>query len=225
MLARLRGELDTLDLDDPAWPDAAAKLPYLEAVVRESLRLWPILTEVMRTLVAPFELLGHRLDPGTCVGACVLLPHRGPEAFPEPERFQPERFLQRRFSAYEYLPFGGGRRRCLGAAFATNELAVVLAALLREWELELATERPLRAVRRNVAMAPEAGVPCERSDAAEPVAAGRLRTLGEVGAPASPPPPPLSSPAPARGRPPAASRPGCPGCAARSPARRGRTRG
>ena len=75
------------------------------------------------------------------------------------QSFRPERFLERKYGPGEYLPFGGGHRRCIGAAFAMNEILLVLASLLSRYELELAEPRPLATVRRNLTLAPEAGVP------------------------------------------------------------------
>ena len=127
----------------------------------ESLRVYPILTEVLRTLRAPFELLGHRLPAGAALGPSALLAHWREETYPEPQAFRPERFLERRFSAYEFLPFGGGHRRCIGAAFATYELSIVLATILARCDLKLCVPATPRAVRRGITIAPDGGVPLE----------------------------------------------------------------
>lgn len=81
-----------------------------------------------------------------------------PRVFPEPTRFRPERFLERAYHAGEFLPFGGGQRRCLGAAFAEAELAIAIATIARDWELALAEDRPEESVRRNITMGPARGV-------------------------------------------------------------------
>jgi cytochrome P450 family 110 len=154
---RLRDELDALPPD--AEPDALAKLPYLDAVCNESLRLHPIVTEVLRTLHEPMELGGYTLHPPTAVSASILGVHRDPEIYPEPEAFRPERFLGRKYGPHEFLPFGGGHRRCIGAAFAGFELRVVLGTLLRELDVRLCNPVAPRPVRRNVTLAPEGGVP------------------------------------------------------------------
>jgi len=135
-------------------PDAE----YLEAVCQESLRLNPIVPDSPRLVARELELFGVRLPPGA--GACWVssLAHMDPQVFPEPERFRPERFLARSFKPWEFLPFGGGARRCLGSAFALQEMREVLGVLLGECELELLDDRPLRARRRSVTMGPEGGV-------------------------------------------------------------------
>jgi cytochrome P450 len=159
-LARVRAELDALG-PAPA-PEALAALPFLEAVCHETLRLDPIVLAVVRHLRAPFELAGHRLAPGMAVMANLYLAQRNPAVFPEPDRFVPERFLGRNYSPYEYLPFGGGTRRCIGAAFALFEMKVVLGTLLRLAELRrLPSARPNALVRRNLTMGPADGIPLE----------------------------------------------------------------
>jgi cytochrome P450 len=85
--------------------------------------------------------------------------HHDPALYPEPERFRPERFLERKYLAHEFVPFGGGVRRCLGAAFSDYETKIMLATLLRRVELTLRDERPEPRVRRNITMGPKRGVP------------------------------------------------------------------
>ncbi|MBC8120253.1 MAG: cytochrome P450, partial [Gemmatimonadaceae bacterium] len=91
---------------------------------------------------------------GTFLMPNIYLAHRRPETYPEPERFRPERFLERTFSPYEFLPFGGGNRRCIGLAFALYEMKLVLATVLSRFELRLASTRPLLPVRRGLTLAP-----------------------------------------------------------------------
>ena len=153
VLAKLRAELDAAGDADA---DVIAKLPYLSAVWDETLRLEPIVTDVVRTLREPLELGGFLIPKGACVGVAIDVIHRDPTLYPEPERFRPERFLERRMSAFEHLPFGGGHRRCVGAAFSEYEGKLVLAELLRTLDFELKSKE--RRVRRNVTMAPEHGV-------------------------------------------------------------------
>jgi cytochrome P450 family 110 len=154
---RLAEELRSLPPNAPA--EAIAQLPYLEAVCNESLRRYPIVTEVLRTLHEPMELGGYRIEPPAAVSASILGVHMNPELYPEPEAFRPERFLERKYGPHELLPFGGGHRRCIGAAFASFELKVVLGTLLRELEVTLCNPHAPRPVRRNVTLAPEGGVP------------------------------------------------------------------
>jgi cytochrome P450 len=155
VLRRLRDELDTLGQDPDL--EALATLPYLGAVCDESLRLRPIITDVQRTLVDPFEFGGHPLPAGVAAGVAIETIHSDPTIYPEPDQFRPERFLERRFSPFEFLPFGGGHRRCLGAAFSNHEARIVLATLVSRLDLEslvLDTR-----VRRNITMGPKHGVP------------------------------------------------------------------
>lgn len=155
-LARTREEIETLG-PNPG-PETYTKLPYLDAVIRESLRIRPIVTEALRTLTGPFELMGHRLEAGTTVAPSISLLHADPNIYPEPDQFRPERFLERKFSPYEYIPFGGGNRRCIGSAFAEFELRIALAILLTEADLDLLDDRVLKPQRRSLTMAPEGGV-------------------------------------------------------------------
>jgi cytochrome P450 len=137
VLARVLAELDTLPAD--AEPEAVAGLPLLEAVCHETLRLRPITPVIGRSLLAPMDFLGYELPAGVAVGASIQLAHGNPDVYPEPARFQPDRFLGRSYSPFEFLPFGGGARRCIGAAFAVYEMKLVLATLLRTYRFSLET--------------------------------------------------------------------------------------
>lgn len=129
---------------------AAGDGAYLDATVKEVLRVRPVLSIASRTAAEPYAIAGHELPPGTHVAACLYLAQRraGPE-------FRPERWLAG--DAPAWLPFGGGVRRCLGAAFATMEMREVLAAVAARHRLAPATRRPERMVRRSVTLAPSAG--------------------------------------------------------------------
>jgi len=155
VLARLRGELDALG-PEPA-PEAVVRSPYLQAVCSESLRIEPVVTDVARVCKAPFSLGPYTVPAGDIVFVNMTAILRDDRVFPEAHRFRPERFLERSFGPGEFVPFGGGARRCLGAAFAEAELAIVLAAVAREWDLELAGPRET-SVRRNITMGPKHGV-------------------------------------------------------------------
>lgn len=130
---------------------------YLTAVVRETLRLRPVLPFVLRKLAEPMEIGGHLLPAGTWVAPCGYLIHRRPDLCPEPERFRPERFLGVTPGAFTWLPFGGGVRRCLGANFAQLEMAQVLGTVLASAELRPASGRPERTRRRFITLAPSRG--------------------------------------------------------------------
>lgn len=151
-LARLQAELDSLG-PSPA-PDALAQLPYLDAVIQETLRLYPVVAINTRKLAKPFSLAGHELPVGLFIGAAASMVHYREDLYPEPERFRPERFLERTFSASEYFPFGGGARRCLGAAFAVYELKIVLGTLLSRFRFRAADDKPVRPAMRAAGIGP-----------------------------------------------------------------------
>jgi cytochrome P450 len=144
---RVRAELATLPADPD--PDAIARLPYLEAVCHETLRLYPIAPSIVRLLRRPLSLGGWELPAGTAVSASIIGLHHRADLYPEPDRFRPERFLARSFGPHEYLPFGGGHRRCIGAALASYELMIVLATVLSARPLRLLDDRPVPVRPRN----------------------------------------------------------------------------
>jgi cytochrome P450 len=153
---RLLAELSALG--DDAAPAALAAAPYLEAVCHETLRLYPVVGEVVRLLRAPLTLAGWTIPAGVPVSAGIALVHARADLYPEPAAFRPERFLERKFAPHEYLPFGGGARRCIGAAFALYEMKVVLGTLLARYRFTLARKEQERPVMRNLAMGPRGRV-------------------------------------------------------------------
>lgn len=146
VLRRLRAELAALG-PDPA-PEAVAEAPYLAAVCEETLRIRPLVGSVARRLRGPLHLLGYDLPAGTTVSAFVLWAHNNPAVFPQPERFVPQRFLDRTYTPFEYLPFGGGHRRCIGAALAMYEMKLVLAALVQRYTFELTSTQRIKIMQR-----------------------------------------------------------------------------
>ncbi|MFO0741384.1 MAG: cytochrome P450 [Labilithrix sp.] len=151
-LARLRDELGA-----ELTPDALVKHAYLNAVCSETLRIEPIVTDIMRVVKDRFQLRQWTLEQGETIAVMMTGILKNPRIFPEPDRFRPERFLERTYSATEFLPFGGGSRRCLGAAFAEAEMAIAIGFLARDWNLEL-VDREERSVRHNITMGPKHGV-------------------------------------------------------------------
>ncbi|WP_437965405.1 cytochrome P450 [Sorangium sp. So ce260] len=152
VLARLLAEIDALGPSPE--PDALASLPYLEAVCLEALRIHPPVVDVGRVAKRPFQLGDYTLPAGESVAASPLLLHGREDLYPSPERFRPSRFLERKFSPFEFIAFGGGARRCLGAAFAMYEMKVVLGAILARYRLRLESQAPIRHVRRGLTMGP-----------------------------------------------------------------------
>jgi cytochrome P450 family 135 len=164
-LARLRDEVDSGE-------DA-----YLDAVLKETLRLRPVVALVLRRLTEPMEIGGRLLPAGVTVAPSIYLLHRRPDVYPDPRAFRPDRFLERPPGTYTWIPFGGGVRRCLGASFAQFEMKVVLRALVSRLDLRAARPRPERRVRRAIIFAPERG--------AEIVATRRVRTSSPLAAAAA----------------------------------------
>lgn len=154
--AKLLQELETVDLSDGM---SVARLPYLTAVCNETLRIHPVaMLTFPRSVQQPTELLGYPLNPGTIVVGCMYLVHQREDLYPEPKTFKPERFLERQYSPYEFIPFGGGARRCIGEALAQFEMKLALATLLTHYNMELADTKPEVPRRRGVTLAPARGV-------------------------------------------------------------------
>jgi cytochrome P450 len=165
VLSRLREEVD-------AGEDA-----YLDAVVKEILRLRPVIALVLRRLTEPMEIGGRLLPAGVNVAPCIYLIHRRADVYPDPRAFRPERFLEKPPGTYTWIPFGGGVRRCLGASFAQFEIKVVLRELVRRLDIRPARPRAERRVRRAIVFAPERG--------GELVAARRAASNGSPPQPAT----------------------------------------
>jgi cytochrome P450 len=146
-LARLRDELDSGD-------DS-----YLDAVCTETLRLRPVIDAAERTLTRPRVVGGYELPAGIRVYPGIALVHRRPDLYPEPDRFRPERFLDGRVSSYAWLPFGGGIRRCIGAALAQAEMAEVIRVVCDRVELEPVRPEPDPVVLKSITLAPKHGAP------------------------------------------------------------------
>ena len=119
----------------------------------------PIVPLVGRMLKEPMRIGGLSLPAGVVAAPCIHLAHRRPDEWPDPERFEPERFLGRTSNPYTFFPFGGGVRRCLGMAFALYEMKIVLAQIVSRVELRPATARPVRAVPRSITLVPSGGMP------------------------------------------------------------------
>ena len=130
---------------------------YLRSVVTEALRLRPVVPLAGRRITHPMEVGGHELPAGTDVTASIWLAHTRADTYPEPYAFRPERFLDGSPETYSWVPFGGGVRRCLGAAFAELEMRVAVREIARRCELEVASGKPERIASRNVTITPGRG--------------------------------------------------------------------
>jgi cytochrome P450 family 110 len=155
VLHRLREHLAALG-PDPG-PAALARLEYLDATCKETLRISPVIPLVAREVQRPFQIQGYLIPPGMTVAACIYLAHQRSDLYPAPDDFRPERFLDRDYSPYEFLPFGGGVRRCIGMPLALYEMKIVLGTLLRRYAFEPIPGETVRPVRRSVTVAPSGG--------------------------------------------------------------------
>ena len=146
-------------------PDAGqiGELKYLDAVIKETARLNPVVPIVVRLLETDTHIGGYDLPAGSIVAPCIYLTHRRPDLWSDPEGFKPERFIARRTDSYTFFPFGGGVRYCIGAAFATYEMKIVLARLLARVSLRPDPGHAVRMVRRGITFAPSGGVPVIRA--------------------------------------------------------------
>jgi cytochrome P450 len=144
-LARLRDSL------------AAGESDYLDATIKETLRARPVIVDVARRLTEPLEIGGYRLEAGTYLMAAIAALHHREDLFPEPQAFRPERFLDGRTDTYAWIPFGGGVRRCIGAAFAEYEMRVVLRAFIERADLRAPDPEPEKVRVRNITLAPARG--------------------------------------------------------------------
>jgi len=136
---------------------AAGDDTYLDAVIKETLRLRPVIALVLRKLVEPMEIGGRLLPAGVSVAPSIYLVHRNPEIYPEPEHFRPERFIEQPAGTYTWIPFGGGVRRCLGGAFAEFEMSVVLRELVARRSLRPIGREPEHSVRSTITNVPNRG--------------------------------------------------------------------
>lgn len=147
---QLRSELGAESRTDP---------PYLDAVIRESLRLHPIVPMVARQLQAEARVGGRLYPKGTVLAPNIYLTQRNPSVWPDPERFDPARFLGSKANPYEFFPFGGGVRRCIGLAFALFEMRIVLRQIVTRARLRLAPGYRPGLVRRGITFAVKQGLP------------------------------------------------------------------
>ena len=145
VMARLRADLER------------GESRYLDAAIKESLRLRPVVPIAARKLTAPLTVGGRRYEPGTVLMPCIFLLHRNPLVYEAPEEFRPERFVNQQPATYAWIPFGGGVRRCIGSSFALLEMRIVVESVLRQLDLRPATRRDERIVRRAFTLSPKRG--------------------------------------------------------------------
>jgi cytochrome P450 len=146
VLERLVAEIDAGETDE-----------YLDAVCRETLRVRPVIQDVMRRIKRPIEVAGARIEPGAMAMPAIAVAHLEEDVYPDADSFRPERFLDNKPGTYTWLPFGGGTRRCIGASFALMEMKTVLAAVLRRVEVGTTSAPGERARIKHVTLVPDRG--------------------------------------------------------------------
>jgi cytochrome P450 len=155
VVAKMREELEAGGAAPT--PAEILTMPYLEAVFKETVRLHPILAECARVPMEPVEICGRVVQPGQALVVSIVGIHHNPDLYPEPDQFKPQRFLDRKYNIYEFLPFGGGHRRCMGAGLAEYSIRLALAEAVLHWDFE--TTRVDKDIRHDLAMGPKYGVP------------------------------------------------------------------
>lgn len=156
VLAKLQQELAGAESNPAA---NLPQLPYLNAVCQETLRLYPIaLIAQPRIVKEPLAWQDYFFEVETILVPCIYLAHHRPEQFPESHSFKPERFLKQKITAYEYFPFGGGSRACIGSAFSLFEMKLVLGTIISILSLKLVNPDKIKPVRRGITIVPASGV-------------------------------------------------------------------
>ena len=154
---RLLTELDALG-ENPD-PMNIFTLPYLSAVCKEALRIYPTqLFTFPRLVESKVKIMGYELNPGTILIGSIYSTHQHQDLYPEPQKFRPERFLEKQYSPYEFLPFGGGSRVCIGGTFALFEMKLILATILAHYQLELVSNHPEKPKFEGLISYPASGV-------------------------------------------------------------------
>jgi cytochrome P450 len=157
VIDRIRDKLARVTGGGPPEAGHLAALEYLEATVRESLRLRPVVPFVVRKTMGPFAAGGREYPAGVVLCPCSYLVHRREDLYPEPGCFRPERFLERKYGPHEWFPFGGGNRVCLGMPFALYEMKVLLATVLSQVRPGRPAGARSRARRYGIVLGPDDG--------------------------------------------------------------------
>ena len=159
VMSKVHEELQSVVGTGPVQAEHLQRLAYLEAVIDETQRLTPVATAILRRVKAPVRIGGRDIPAGVNVSAPIYTVHHRPDFWPNPGRFDPDRFITARPRPYTFFPFGGGVRRCLGAAFAGYEMKIVLAEVLSRVKMHVRPNYRARPVLRTVAVGPSGGVP------------------------------------------------------------------
>ncbi|ERT05658.1 cytochrome P450 family protein [Lyngbya aestuarii BL J] len=153
ILDQLVEELNSLG-ENPD-PMDIVQLPYLNAVCQETLRIYPIaLISQPRVVKESIKIENYQFQPGTILVPCIHLAHHRDQVYPNSKQFNPNRFLKQKFSPYEYLPFGGGSRSCIGMALSLFEMKLILATILLNYQLAFNQAHVVKPVRRGITIVP-----------------------------------------------------------------------
>lgn len=158
---RMHDEVAGMTVGGALSPELVARNEFLDGVVKEALRLTPVIPLVGRVQQQPLTVCGYEIPVGQMVAPSIYLIHHRPELYPDSHRFNPDRYRTFRPAAWEFIPFGGGFRRCIGAAFAIYEMKMVLASLFRRLQMRLAPGYTPRSMRRAITITPTEGLPVE----------------------------------------------------------------
>jgi len=155
---KLLQEIDSLGKNPD--PIEISRLPYLTAVCQEILRLYPVVQVALaRFAKQDIEIMGRCFKAGTTLIPSIYSIHHREDLYPNSKQFKPERFLERQYTSYEFIPFGGGVRMCLGHALAMLEMKLVIATVISKYNLELADNKPIKPIRGGATIVPSNGVP------------------------------------------------------------------
>ncbi len=155
---KLLQEIDSLE-ENPD-PIEISRLPYLTAVCQETLRIYPVVPIAFARIAKQYiEIMGRKFAAETTLIPVIYSTHHREDLYPNSKQFKPERFLDRQYTPYEFLPFGGGVRLCLGYALAMLEMKLVIATIVSKYNLKLANNKPIKPMRRGATVTPSNGVP------------------------------------------------------------------
>ena len=155
--------LERLTRHPQAWERLVAEVQdgggeeYLDAVIKEAMRVRPPVGLAMRMVERPYDIGGYQVRPGMLLAPCIFMVHRREDLYPEPEEFRPERFLEQPAGTYTWIPFGGGQRHCIGRSFAMMEITTVLRTLAAHARLATSSEPGEAITRRGIMFSPKDG--------------------------------------------------------------------
>jgi cytochrome P450 family 110 len=156
---RVRDELTRITEGRPLQVSHLTQLEFLDATIKEAMRMYPVAHTLFRKVKQPFRLGDHEIPAGAYVAPNIYLTHRNPHIYSKPLQFKPERFQGNRYSASEYMPYGGGTRRCLGAAFAHYEMKLILAVVLQRVDFSSEPSVKVSVGKNKIFLAPSHGMP------------------------------------------------------------------